>query len=52
MGDGVCISTGEGGSDVAVGFWWRAEKLGMGKGVAWGYQVEEMVVMMMVVEMG
>ena len=32
--------------------WWIAATLGMGKGVSWGYQVVEMVVMIIVVEMG
>ena len=54
-GDGVC----DGGallpsSVVPMGMWlvwWRAEILGMGKSIAGGYPVDDMVVMMMVVEM-
>ena len=30
-------------------FWCREATLGMRKGITWGYQVEDMVVMMMVV---
>ena len=30
--------------------WWRAATLGMGEGVLWGCNVEEMFMMMMVVE--
>ena len=32
--------------------WWRGEKLDVGKGIAWGDHVDEMLVIMVVVEMG
>ena len=32
--------------------WWRSETLGVGKCIVWVYQVEDMVVIIMVVEMG
>ena len=57
--DGVLLRWSDGGalvpsSVVPMGMWlvwWRAAMLGMGKSIAGGYPVDDMVVMMMVVEM-
>ena len=32
--------------------WWRGATLGMGESILWGNQMEEMMVMMMVLDMG